>query len=293
MSTRGVIYRGEEQVLDEAARASAPGKFVQLSDGMVHYELVGPPGPKGVVLVPGFSVPYPIWDPTFEYLVQAGLLVLRYDLYGRGYSDRPNIRYDQDLMDRQLVELLEVLDLQKVDLVGLSLGGAISAVFTARRPEKVRRLGLIDPAGLPREIDLQTRLNRAPILGEWIMGFLGERRLISRMAGYFYGARDYESLKHAFLDQMKYKGFKRALLSTLRSGIRTGAFEAYEQVGRLQHPVLLIWGREDHVAPFELSRAIRDLIPRAEFHPIDEAAHIPHYEHPDIVNPLILDFLRR
>jgi pimeloyl-ACP methyl ester carboxylesterase len=293
MTARGVIFRGEERNLDQAARASAPGEFIRLSDGMVHYELTGPPSSPAVVLVPGLSVPFSVWDPTFTFLVKAGLRVLRYDLYGRGYSDRPDVPYDQDLMDRQLSELLEALKIQQVDLVGLSLGGAISVEFTALHPERVRRLCLIDPAGMPWKLDLQARLTQAPIVGEWIMGYLGGKRLVSNLAGYFYGPFEYESLERAFLEQMEYVGFKRAILSTLRSGIRTGALEAYQQVGQLSQPVMLIWGREDQVVPFDLSRLVRDLIPRAEFHPIDRAAHIPHYQYPEVVNPILLDFLSK
>ena len=54
---------------------------------------LGTPGrPASVVLIHGFSVPYFIWDPTFEALHAAGMNPLRYDLYGRGYSDRPQVR---------------------------------------------------------------------------------------------------------------------------------------------------------------------------------------------------------
>ena len=96
-------YLGETEELNEATRASAPGSFVQLSDGCTHYELGNSLLPAGapfgdnkgkgvrapVVLVHGFSVPYFIWDPTFEFLTKSGFRVLRYDLFGRGYSDRP------------------------------------------------------------------------------------------------------------------------------------------------------------------------------------------------------------
>ena len=75
---------------------------MQLSQGYVHYELGGPVGGEKVVLVHGLSVPYYIWDPTFDALTEAGFRVLRYDLYGRGFSDRPKLRYDADLFDEQL-----------------------------------------------------------------------------------------------------------------------------------------------------------------------------------------------
>jgi len=58
-------------------------------------------------------------------------------------------------------------------------------------------------------------------------------------------------------------------------------------------PVLLIWGKDDKDTPIELSKKILEAVPQAEFHPVDDAAHIPHYEHPDIVNPIVLGFLSK
>jgi pimeloyl-ACP methyl ester carboxylesterase len=96
MRRQGPIYRGETRYLDHDARSSAPAKSTELSDAMVHYELDGPPDAQRIVLGPGFSVPYSIWDPTFHALIEAGFQVLRYGLFGREYSDRPDICYDLD-----------------------------------------------------------------------------------------------------------------------------------------------------------------------------------------------------
>lgn len=62
------IYRGENKDLDDAARAAAPGSFTRLPDGCTHFELGGPSMGPATVLVHGFSVPYFVWDPTFEAL---------------------------------------------------------------------------------------------------------------------------------------------------------------------------------------------------------------------------------
>src|SRR3972149_9257308 len=133
------------------------GSFIQLSDGVTHYELGGPQNGQPVVLVHGFSVPYFIFDPTFEALTKAGFRVLRYDLFGRGWSDRPRAKYNISLFVKQLKDLLDALQFQQVNLIGLSMGGPIAASFTARYPERVDKLALIDPAGA-RPIDLSVLL---------------------------------------------------------------------------------------------------------------------------------------
>jgi pimeloyl-ACP methyl ester carboxylesterase len=294
MKKKGLIYRGELLTLDENSRLSAPGQFAELPDGFVHFEIAGPSEAQAVVLIPGLSVPFSIWDPTFKALVEARFRVLRYDLYGRGFSDRPDARYDQALFDRQLRNLLDFAGIKKpVDLVGLSMGGAIAIHFANDHPDMVRRLCLIDPAGLPWKQPLTARLAQAPVIGNWIMGLMGNKVLISNLEDYFYGDRGYSELVREFQIQMQYAGFKKSILASLRSGITTGAEKAYENVGRRDLPTLLIWGREDHVVPFELSKRVRELMPNIEFHAIEKAAHIPHYERPEVVSPLLLDFLSK
>ncbi|MDX1614419.1 MAG: hypothetical protein R3300_08920 [Candidatus Promineifilaceae bacterium] len=71
MSKKRLVELGETRLLDERSRAAAPGQFVELAHGFVHYEVAGPEQAQTVVLVTGFSVPYSIWDPTFEALLEA------------------------------------------------------------------------------------------------------------------------------------------------------------------------------------------------------------------------------
>src|SRR6478736_6702893 len=128
MTVAGPVYRTvdpERLDLTPAVRASAPGAFVALADGYTHYEIAGPASGRTVVLAAGATVPYYIWDPTFAALTTAGFRVLRYDYYGRGYSDRPDIAYTQDLYVRQLAELLDAVHFtDPIDLAGLSYGGS-------------------------------------------------------------------------------------------------------------------------------------------------------------------------
>jgi len=142
------VHRDQERdTLNDQTRAGIAGSFVRLPHGTIHYQLTGPESGRTVVLVHGFSVPYYIWDPTYDELVKRGFRVLRYDLYGRGYSDRPDEVYGPDLYDGQLNDLLSQLNVSgAVDLVGLSMGGPIVVTFAARHPEKVRSLTLVDPA---------------------------------------------------------------------------------------------------------------------------------------------------
>src|SRR3954453_815233 len=134
----------ETATLDAAARKSAPGKFVQLSQGVTHYDVSGPDTGRTIVLVHGFSVPLYIWDSTAAALSAAGYRVVRYDEYGRGWSDRPDVAYNADLYDHQLGELLDSLHIaEPIDLAGVSMGGFVTGTFAGRHPKRVHTLTLV------------------------------------------------------------------------------------------------------------------------------------------------------
>ncbi len=292
-------YLTETEDLTDSVRANADGSFIQLSDGICHYELFSPsfaekePGVRSIVLIHGFSVPYFIWDPTFDFLTQSGYRVLRFDLFGRGLSDRPRVRYDIHLFVRQLKDLLDALNIREpIHLAGLSMGGAVSAAFMDKYPERVKTHILVDPAGT-RAIELTpaAKFTKIPILPEIILGFAGDDSLLKSIASDFFDPNLVAHFTARYKPQMKIKGFKRAILSTIRSGMLESFLETYQRVGRLGKPTLLFWGRNDHTVPFEHNEVLRAAIPHAQFHVIENCGHIPHYEKPTEVNPILSKFL--
>ena len=286
-------FLGETEELNDAARTSAPGSFVQLPDGYTHYELGGPDDGPSVVLVHGFSVPYFIWDPTFDFLTEAGFRVLRYDLFGRGYSDRPRVRYDIDLFCKQLRELLDTLGFDGIYLIGLSLGGPISASFTARYPHRVKKLVLVDPAGArPVTFPGLLKALTTPGFSELTLALFGRGFLLKGVQSDFYDPVNVKAFVKKYMVQMKYKGFMRALLSTMRYGMLGDFSSTYRKIGELGTSTQLFWGRNDKTIPFAYNDDIRAAIPQVEFHAIEDCGHIPHYEKPEKVNPLLLEFLK-
>ena len=287
-------YLGETKELNDVTRKEASGSFIRLPDGVTHYELGGPEGGKPVVLIHGFSVPYYIYDPTFELLTRSGFHVLRYDLLGRGWSDRPRLRYDIQFFVKQLADLLEALRFtQPVNLVGLSMGGPISAMLAVQDPKRVRKLVLIDPVGA-RGIKLMGgfKVLLLPGIGELALGLAGSESLVKSLATDFFDPALVAEFQERYRVQMQFKGFKRAILSSLRSNMLGSFIEIYRQVGELNTQILLLWGRNDTTVPFPHSEDLLAVVPKVEFHVIENCGHIPHYEKPLEVNPILLEFLR-
>ena len=293
-------FVNETEDLTDAVRNNAGGSFIRLSDGICHFEFGGLDMPLRdysttdvIVLIHGFSVPYFIWDPTFEFLVRSGFRVLRYDLFGRGFSDRPLVRYDIHLFVRQLKDLLDALGIKEpVHLAGLSMGGPISAAFMDKFPERVKSHILVDPAGAkPIPLSWTLKAAKLPIVAELVLGLFGGESLVKGIASDFFSPGLIKQFQNNYRIQMRYKGFIRAILSTIRNGMLDSFYETYQRVGKLKKPTLLFWGRNDTTVPFEDSRAILSAISHAEFHPIENCGHIPHYEKPAEFNPILLKFL--
>ncbi|MDQ6829450.1 MAG: alpha/beta hydrolase [Gemmatimonadota bacterium] len=281
----------EREALDDAARAGAPGKFVHLADGVTHYEMTGAADARTVVLIHGFSVPYYIWDSTAAALATHGFRVVRLDLFGRGWSDRPDVEYDASLFDRQVTGLLDSLRIAgPVDVMGLSMGGMVAANFAARHPERTRTLTLIDPAAAHSSTPLMIRV---PLVGTYIFQTMAVPTMADGQFGDFAEPKRFPDWADKYRPQMRYRGFGRALRSTGINSARVDPDSLYSSVGKLTMPVLLIWGKLDTTVPFDLSANVRRDIPRAEFHPIEHAAHLPNVERASEVNPIILAFLQR
>ena len=287
-------YLDEALELNETTRRAAGGSFIALSNGVTHYELSGDSRGKTVVLVHGFSVPYFIFDLTFEFLVGSGFRVLRYDLFGRGLSDRPPAAYNIQLFVNQLEELLKALELKDINLLGLSMGGPITAAFIDQHPHYVQRHVLIDPAGAKR-IRLPWLLEalKLPLIGELALGLFGSGTLIKGIASDLFDPELVGHFQDQYKVQMQYIGFKRALLSSMRSKMLESFYEIYARIGKFQKPTLLFWGKNDTTVPYADSAILLRVLPQAEFHAIENCGHIPHYEKPAIVNPILLGFLSR
>jgi pimeloyl-ACP methyl ester carboxylesterase len=268
------------------------GTFVELSRGHTHYQLGGPEGAPLVVLVHGMSVPMFVWDPTFGALAASGRRVLRYDLYGRGLSARPDIPYTQDLYDEQLSELLAKLaPSAQVDLVGLSMGGLVVTEFTRRHPERVRKLVLVDSAGLDVSTPAMAKVGLLPGVGEYVLRVAGSRQLLPSRRSLRHPER-HPDLDTRLLSTLRYQGTRRAVLESLRR-MPLSDYGGFAQVGALGKPTFVVWGREDKVIPLASGTRLAEQLRAGELLVVDDAGHLPHLEKPEVVNPALLGFLAR
>ena len=134
----------------------APGRKIDViavrgCSGNVHYQLDGPREGELVVWVHGLGDFCHRSDLLTMALVAAGYRVLRFDFFGRGWSDAPPMaRYDLAMHVGQMRALMETLTMggRPKTLIGHSMGGLIAQAYTEQHPTDVVRLVLLAPAGV-------------------------------------------------------------------------------------------------------------------------------------------------
>jgi pimeloyl-ACP methyl ester carboxylesterase len=283
----------ERRDLNGVARQKAPGQFVALADGLTHYEAAGPDSGRVVVLAAGFSVPGYIWDSLYFRLADSGFRVIRYDYYGRGWSDRPRIAYDQAMFVRQLDGLLDSLHVtQPFDLAGLSFGGTVVTSYVAAHPERVRTLIYVDPVF--NNARTPTPAERSSWRWTWEMVMRnGAEKMATGQLEDFYHPERHPDWVDRYRVQQQFKGTREALRRS-RVALQTDPVQdtILTRLGQQTRPVMIIWGRHDNTVPFAGSDKLRAAFPSAAFLPVDSAGHLPHLEEAALVADSVIGFLR-
>jgi pimeloyl-ACP methyl ester carboxylesterase len=274
--------------LNAESREKLDQNFIELPQGVTHYEIAGPDNGPVLLLVHGFSVPSYIWDRNFHALADSGFRVIRYDAFGRGFSDRPEARYDAEFYNRQINDLLSALKITTpVNIAGVSMGGAVATNFAADFPEKVNKVVLIDPANQASDISVL----KYKWLGEYLNRVWFVPGLLDDQTSDFYKPSampaDYQK---NFMEQMNYRGFSTAVLSTIRNFIAVDPRPAFVKLGSSGKPVLLMWGKQDKTLAYDPKLPS---ILNADLVMVDSCGHLPQLEQPAIVNSSVTAFLKK
>jgi pimeloyl-ACP methyl ester carboxylesterase len=285
------VAPGEDRKLTADSRGALRGSFIELSDGVTHYELTGPEDGDVVLMAGGLTIPLFYWDGLVSELHARGLRTLTCSAYGRGYSDRVRARYDETLFARQLAELTDRLGLtaRPVHLVGTSMGALVSMTYAAQYRASVSTLTIVGPAGLatPRPTSPHRLLRN-----DWLAGLIARRRGQQILQGHLgHNVRDPElgaKLTEMVLDTFRFEGSLYAVFDTLQHLPFTGRDDLFRQAGALGIPTLLLWGDEDNVTPLTHFDTARALLKPQKHYVISKCGHMAPFERPrDVADQLV------
>lgn len=259
--------------------------FITTGDGLhMAYRMDGAAELPVLLLSNSIGTDLHMWD------AQVGALsrhfrVLRYDTRGHGASGVPAGPYSLDRLGRDVLELLDQLSLDRVHVLGLSLGGFVAQWLAIHVPARVDRLVLSNTAahlGPPAQWDPAiAALLTAPDMQATAEMFL----------------RNWFPAEALAANTEQVQALRRTLLATRSAGVAGNwavvrDADLRRTAALIDRPTLVIAGRNDTVTSLKHGEELANIIPGAELRVLD-AVHLSNVERPGEFLELVLDFLRK
>lgn len=272
--------------------------FAEVNGIKICYEKHGDGYP--VFLIHGYGSIKENWMSQIPALSKV-YMVINPDNRGSGNSDRPNIPYTMEMYADDIKGLIDHLGLEKIHIIGWSLGGMIVQNFIIKYPESVNKMVLINTfPGFPNEQGLnmykQGQIDglaaaKADPVKAFFDGGIGwsrkfKKEMIADPKKKFHGLFSAEDL-------IRIKNRNPNTPEDIENAANAIAGHAVtDRLPDLQHKTLLIASEKDRIAPVYSMEQIHEKMPNSELIVIKVAGHdSPHEASPE-VNQKIIDFLK-
>ena len=260
----------------------AQSSFIEVGEYRIHYYSLGPADGPVAVLVHGLGGRSEDWGKLAPYLARAVYRVYLPDLPGYGQSDKP-ADFSYSVKDEAAVVsgFFDALGLKQVDLGGWSMGGWIVQLVAAEHPERIRKLMLLDSAGLyvKPEWDLKLFTPVSPAELEKFDALLMPHP--PQLPTFIANDILRTSHEHAWI-------IRRAIDSMLTGRDTTDAL-----LPTLKMPVLIVWGDVDQITPLSQGQKMHQLIPQSQMNIVPGCGHLAPNECAGEIGPAMVSFLKQ
>jgi len=289
-------------VAGSAAVAAEPtGKTFDGPGGKIWYEVRGGGTGRPLIIVnggPGFDHSYLVSSSVWDKLAKNRRVVM-YDQRGMGKS-YALAAGAQNTLEEQIADLdglRAALGADTFDLLGHSYGGYLAMAYTARNPQRVAHLMLLDSAApkwsetiflfnqvFPESVERQNSLGFAAELGDKAASDATIKEYLGTL---FYSPEK----RDAFLKGWNPAAFKREVNAALDKDL--ARYDLNPEIRKFKMPTLVMTGRFDmNVAPLTAYK-MAQAIPGARFVVFEKSGHLPFLEEPDAFAAAVEDFLKR
>ncbi|MCV7067277.1 alpha/beta fold hydrolase [Mycolicibacterium houstonense] len=244
-----------------------------------------------ILLIHGIGDNSTTWHTVQSTLAQR-FTVIAPDLLGHGSSDKPRADYSVAAYANGMRDLLSVLDIDRVTVIGHSLGGGVAMQFAYQFPQLVDRLILVGAGGVTKDVNAALRVASLPMGSEALALLrlplvLPALQLVGRAAGTVLGStglgQDIPDMLRILADLPEptaSSAFARTLRAVVdwRGQVVTMLDRCYltESV-----PVQLIWGSRDSVIPVSHAKMAHAAMPGSQLEIFPGSGHFPFHDDPD------------
>jgi pimeloyl-ACP methyl ester carboxylesterase len=272
---------------------TAHEQFATVGGRKLNYVELGDPTKPVLLFVHGILGTWRNW--VFNLLPFADRYrVIAIDLPGFGLSEMPSDTLTLRGYATAIKQFCDQLGIEKVTLVGNSMGGHVGTLVSLQTPELLQKLILVDPSGFSTSTRrLQKIVPIAPVLeifnflGYRIRKFIASNRRIAAVAVKIVLWRPLNvssELVLILLSGLGKPGFVPALKTIVATRIN-------RQEGTVENDTVIIWGRNDSLIPVGDAYRYARMIPQAKLELLDDVGHIPMFEKPELFNSLLNEHL--
>jgi pimeloyl-ACP methyl ester carboxylesterase len=254
---------------------------------------------SAILLIHGIGDTSSTWAGVMPMLAQR-YRVIAPDLLGHGASDKPRADYSVAGYANGMRDLLSVLGIERVTLVGHSLGGAVAMQFAYQFPERTERLVLVSTGGVGREVTPVLRAASLPG-ADWFLAALrlptvrqqlglGVKALQLLNTGLGLDAPDLLRVIDALPDATSRNAFIRTLRAVVdwRGQVGTLLDRCYLTEGM---PTMLVWGDRDRVVPAVHAGMAHVQMPGSRLELFEDTGHFPFHTSPQRFTSVVHDFI--
>lgn len=253
-----------------------------------------------ILLVHGVGASMGSWEQIPFRLHAAGRDVVAVDLLGHGASGSLG-EYTLAANADMLRQLLDHLGIERVHVVGHSLGGGVAMQFAWQEPARVSSLTLISSGGLGTDVAMSMRAvvlpGAAPVIRIITHRVVTRpmRRAVQWLSARGLRSRDFNERSVQTLEGLQHAGRLAAFVGTLRSviGMRGQRITVLDRLEILDpQRLLIIWGARDPMLPVRHGLSIQGLLPGTRLVVLADCGHEPHADEPDSVIAEVLAHTR-
>ena len=235
-------------------QSSSNYEFVKLTNGLTAYREFGTKNNTPIVVIHGGTLPSEGYSEFCQRLSELNYWVICYDQFGRGYSDRPKIKYSMDVYQLQLDELLNHLKIDKFILYGVSMGAPIAVQYSNNHIDRSLAVGIQVPVV---HIDNYIfKILNVPIVGEIMMRFFGLPLIKNRALEWNNEEFINEDFIEKYINQLSLPGTEYALLSASRNLFPKNYTYIYEAFSKNKIPFHIAYADDDTEVSPDSVRAI-------------------------------------
>ena len=248
----------------------------------IAYRVDGAAGGANIVFSNSLGTDHRLWDRQVP-VVEDRYRVIRYEACGHGASDPPTTRVTIDTLGRDLVALLDHLEIERTVICGCSLGGVIALWLCANHPDRVTRAVLANTgAKLGTDESWNARISAVRDGGTAAVRDM----VIGRFLTTEFRQRDpgTTALFSGMIEGTSADGYIAACEALRDADLRAAATT-------VRLPVMIVGSERDEATPPALARDLHASIPGSELVIIPDAAHLSNVESPTLFNEALVRFL--